>query len=276
MKIYPICVPTYKRGFYHTMKYLSNSGLEVFYYCQPEDYKVNYAHLEGTMSNATFITDTPCGVANARNHIIQDQLKRGNHKIYMMDDDVKSFGGIRRRANPTSKTFNEIYKMEPVDFFTTWQKNIPDDCVASGPSWSGFNGMAKNICNQESIRHLDGRMFFDIGVLNDNGIVFEQDTFENRDVCLEILKHNLPVPIMHGMLETGVPVSNAQDSTLWNIQGHNSKKWADNLQAKWGTELIAVTQNKNGFWGPKFRLSISKMKEYFGYESDAIVGFNLK
>jgi len=63
---------------------------------------------------------------------------------------------------------------------------------------------------------------------------------------------------------------------LWNIQGHNSKKWADNLQAKWGTELIAVTQNKNGFWGPKFRLSISKMKEYFGYESDAIVGFNLK
>ena len=273
MKIYPICVPTCKRGFYHTLKYLANTPLEVYVYCQPQDYIDNYASDQELMAvkNFTFITDTPVGLCHAMNYIIQDQLERGNQKVFILDDDVMDFRGIRRKDKHTENTFNETYKMEPIEFFTTWQNNIPDDCVASGPSWSGFNGMSKNIGNQESIKHLDGRVFFNIKVLNDYGIKFEPDLPNHRNFCLQILKNKLPVPIMHGMLETKVVPSSPNTSIIFGIQNNNMGIWSRNLQKKWGKEIIKISKDKH--FGNIYKLApIKKLKEHFGYKKQFVFG----
>jgi len=243
MNIYPICVPTYKRGLFHTLKYLKDCTLTVYVYCVKEDYEENYKNIQA--SNFIWVTDSPVGVCNVRNYIMQDQLKRGNEKIYMMDDDV--FNWRKYMANPGGKS-NKQMKATPEEFFQIWQDHLNDDTVFSGPDFAGFGGFA-SLQNKENLR-IDGKQFMNLKVLNDNGIKFNENIYENLDMMLQIMEKRLPTPIRHCMIGVQVPQDDEAPSVIFTLQGHKWIEWAKATYRKWG-DLIKVKKEDHAeeCWG---------------------------
>jgi hypothetical protein len=239
MKYYPICVPSYKRGYYYTLKYFNNSELKIYCYVDKEDYYASgYDKIKS--NNIEFVFG-PRFISEKRNFIMDDQLKRENDKIFMIDDDMCDFVLFE----PQEK-YNRKIKISPVEYISKWQSELlsNQETVYSGVGYSNYGWASQNLGGILNL-FIDGCFFMNIKVLKNNNIFFKDLLWENLDISIQIMEKRLPPPIKYNSLGRASYFDKRNISVIFGDSKERLKGidlFNKNMYKEWG-DLIKIKRN---------------------------------
>lgn len=202
-QIYPICVPTYKRGeSSSTLKMLEEfKTLKVYVFGYEDDFE-NYKAMIERNEHFTFI---PCrnfkGIAPKRKFINEYMNSIGVEKIFQIDDDITAlyFTKHGRQKKDPTKYKAEKVKISILDFFRMWQYILENQAkteigvcgvIPENGAWAQNLETMKDII---SVACSNAIFYMNIKVLAQQKVEFRTDdkTWEDFDFCLRVLNAGL-------------------------------------------------------------------------------------
>lgn len=201
-EIYPICIPTYKRGDKPFSIDLVGQcpELKIFVFGYKDDIEENYQNVIAKYPNITFVKcEGFRGVIPKRNFINEYMDKIGFDQFFVMDDDITGLfftkhgtlkDGTGYKADKQQLTGLEFFRMWTWIIQNKAEKNMAIcGLINEASSWcQDLRTMPDiiNIAGAVQVTYLNGKL------LKENGIKYDENSgWEDYDICMQALYHGL-------------------------------------------------------------------------------------
>lgn len=245
-EIYPICIPTYKRGDKPFSIDLVGQypELKIFVFGYKDDIEENYQNVMAKYPNITFVKcEGFRGVIPKRNFINEYIDKIGFDQFFVMDDDITGLfftkhgtlkDGTGYKADKQQLTGLEFFRMWTWIIQNKAEKNMAIcGLINEASSWcQDLRTMPDiiNIAGSVQVTYLNGKL------LKEKGIKYDENSgWEDYDICMQALANDLMSSQIRYLTYTTAPMT--PGVSVATVGQH---KWTINsirLYQKWG-ELI--------------------------------------
>lgn len=242
-EIYPICIPTYKRGDKPFSIDLVGQypELKIFVFGYKDDIEENYQNVMAKYPNITFVKcEGFRGVIPKRNFINEYMDKIGFDQFFVMDDDITGLfftkhgtlkDGTGYKADKQQLTGLEFFKMWTWIIQNKAEKNMAIcGLINEASSWcQDLRTMPDiiNIAGAVQVTYLNGKL------LKEKGIKYDENSgWEDYDICMQALYKGLMSSQVRYLTYTTAPMRVGV-----SVATVGENKWTVNsmrLYSKWG------------------------------------------